>query len=188
MNIDMFRSSPSGRLLKTSSGYWAFVPNPLPPEVRIDGQVLKLLSDADRSLGALAGIGETLPNPRLLVGPFMRKESVLSSRIEGTQASLSDLVYFEAAPGKVPKRSDVREVANYVRAMEYGVKRLDTLPLSLRLIREMHAILLEGVRGEHLTPGEFRRSQNWIGPPGCLLDEAAYVPPPPQEMMDALSQ
>jgi Fic family protein len=151
------------------------------------------LSEADRALAELAGTARNLPNPHLLIGPFIRREAVLSSRIEGTEASLSDLFYFEAgAPGS-PRgfrglAADVREVANYVRAMEYGLKRLRDLPLSLRLIREIHGKLMEGVRGERLTPGEFRRSQNWIGPPGCNLMEATYVPPPVHEMTEALGE
>jgi len=135
-------------------------------------------------MGTLSGIGENLPNPHLLIYPFIRKEAVLSSRIEGTQSSLSELLLFEAT--KVEKQRDVREVQNYVRAMEYGLKRLEELPLSLRLIRELHAILMEGVRGERATPGEFRKSQNWIGPPGCTLNDATFVPPPVAEMQEAL--
>jgi Fic family protein len=144
------------------------------------------LSEADRALGTLNGVGETLPNPHLLIVPFTRREAVLSSKIEGTQASLTDLFQFEAGrETAVP--GDVREVANYVRAMEYGLERLSDLPLSTRLIRELHERLLVGVRGEHYTPGEFRTSQNWIGTPGCTLDEATFVPPPPDEMPALLS-
>ena len=149
------------------------------------------LSEADRALSELAGVARNLPDPRLLIGPFARREAVLSSRIEGTQASLSDLFFFEAADSvvragdRVPPE-DVREVANYVRAMEYGRRRLRELPISLRFIREIHGKLMEGVRGQHLTPGEFRRSQNWIGPPGCTLMDATHVPPRVPEMMQCL--
>ncbi len=167
-------------------GYCAFVPNPLDPIVHFDLPLINALSRADRALSELAGIARTLPNPHLLIRPFMRREAVLSSRIEGTQASLSDLLYFEAANTGAPALPDVREVANYIRALEHGLARLGTLPLSLRLIREMHEQLMEGVRGEHQTPGEFRRSQNWIGPPGCTLMDATYVPPPVEEMERAL--
>jgi Fic family protein len=134
-------------------------------------------------------MARTLPNPHLLIAPFVRREAVLSSRIEGTRASLSDLFAFEASGVADPRTSDVREVANYVDALGYGLKRLAELPISLRLVREMHARLMSGVfgvRGEHLTPGEFRRSQNWIGPPGCSLANATYVPPPEVEMREAL--
>jgi Fic family protein len=133
-------------------------------------------------------LGRSLPNPHLFIWPFVRREAVLSSRIEGTQASLSDLYVYEAI--QLPlfdiPISDVREVYNYVRALDYGLERLKSLPLSLRLIREIHEQLMEGVRGERQTPGAFRRSQNWIGPPGCTLNEATYVPPPVSEMNEAL--
>jgi Fic family protein len=186
MDIALFQNSPSGRLIRASGGYWAFVPHPLPPKLEWDNSSVSLISSADLALGTLSGLGVTLPNPHLLIYPFIRREAVLSSRIEGTQSSLSDLLLFEAT--RVEKQRDVREVQNYVRAVEYGLKRLDDLPLSLRLIRELHSILMEGVRGEHATPGEFRRSQNWIGRPGCSLNEATFVPPPPSEMQDALNQ
>ena len=137
-------------------------------------------------MGRLAGVGATLPNPYLLIDPFVRREAVLSSRIEGTQASLSDLLYFEAAPSTPARPADVREVANYVRALEAALDPGRRLPLSLRLIREMHRVLMTGARGSHLTPGEFRRSQNWIGPPGSKLDDAIIVPPPVPEMNAAL--
>jgi len=184
MEISLFQNSPSGRLIRAIDGYWAFIPNPLPPNLEWDNPLVSLISRADLALGTLSGLGETLPNPHLLIYPFIRREAVLSSRIEGTQSSLSDLLLFEAT--KVEKQRDVREVQNYVRAIEYGLKRLDALPLSLRLIRELHGILMERVRGEHATRGEFRQSQNWIGPPGCSLNEASFVPPPVPEMQDAL--
>ncbi len=165
--------------------YWAFIPNPLPPPLIMPNELIREISVADRSLGELNGATRMLPNPHLLIGPFVRREAVLSSRIEGTQASLSDLFFFEAS-GQSQGQSDVREVANYVHALEYGLKRLETLPLSSRLMREMHEKLMHGVRGEHFTPGEFRRSQNWIGPPGCTLMDATFVPPPVEEMRAAL--
>jgi len=168
------------------SGYRAFVPNPLPPNLDWDNPLVSLISKADLALGTLSGLGDTLPNPHLLIYPFIRREAVLSSRIEGTQSSLSDLLLFEAT--RVERQKDVREVQNYVRAMEYGLQRLEELPLSLRLIRELHGILLEGVRGEQATPGDFRQSQNWIGPPGCTLHDATFVPPPVSEMMESLDR
>ena len=195
MNPDDFRTSTSGRVIRVGQGqsaYWAFVPNPLPPPLTLDTALIRWLSEADRALGELAGLGRALPNPHLLISPFIRREAVLSSRIEGTQADLADLYAFEAGqlalPGfkPAPSEADVREVANYVRALEYGLERLSTLPVSLRLIREVHARLMEGVRGESATPGEFRRTQNWIGAPGCTLNEATYVPPPVAEMHAAL--
>ncbi len=166
------------------------MPNPLPPKVSYDEALVQLLSEANRNLGNLNGIGTQMPNPALLIIPYVRKEAVLSSRIEGTQTSLSELFYFEAARKEQQKkeagRTDILEVYNYVKAIDYGIKRLESLPLSLRLIKEIHAILMKGVRGQHLTPGEFRRSQNWIGPGGCTLNDAAYIPPPVEEMKEAL--
>jgi Fic family protein len=140
------------------------------------------LSEADRALGALEGMGRILPNPNLLVIPYMRREAVLSSRIEGTQASLSDLFLFEAAKTEVKQAPDVKEVANYVVAMDHGLRRLPELPLSKRLVREIHDKLLTGVRGQEQTPGEFRKRQNWVGPKGCRLEDAIYVPPPVDQL------
>lgn len=186
MDTALFKNSPAGRLVRATSGYWAYVPNPLPPSLEWDAALVSQISRADLAVGTLSGLGETLPNPHLLIYPFIRREAVLSSRIEGTQSSLSDLLLFEAT--QVEKQRDVKEVQNYVRAMEYGLKRLHELPLSLRFILELHGILMEGVRGEHAAPGEFRRSQNWIGAPGATLNEATFVPPPVTEMQECLNQ
>jgi cell filamentation protein, protein adenylyltransferase len=183
-----FADNKSGRVIKTPQGYWAFVPNPLPPKLEINWELAGNISEADRALSELAGVARTLPNPHLLIGPFIRREAVLSSRIEGTQAGLSDLFFFEASQSATPQTPDVYEVANYVNALEYGLARLKDLPVSLRLIREMHESLMKEVRGETMTPGEFRRSQNWIGPPGCVLMDATFVPPPVDEMTVALGE
>lgn len=145
------------------------------------------LSDADRLLGRLAGEGRRLPNPHLLIRPFVQREAVFSSRIEGTQSTLGELLAAEAGISVARSPEDLREVGNYVAALEHGIARLKTLPLSLRLVRELHKKLMTGVRGGHATPGEFRRSQNWIGPPGSTLAQATYVPPPHEEMLDHLS-
>lgn len=185
MDIAAFSDTQARYLKKHPAGYLAFVPPAPPSQVTFTPRLVAALSNADRNLGLLAGAGEWLPNPHLLIRPFMRREAVLSSRIEGTQASVADLVLFEASPSK-PQAPDVREVANYMRAMDLGIKDDRELPLSLRLIRGLHKELMTGVRGAHLTPGEFRTSQNWIGPPGCTLNEARYVPPPPEDMLDAL--
>lgn len=182
-----FDQSSPGRCIKVPTGYWAFIPHPLPPDISYDTPLIHLLSEADRSLGELSGTGRLLANPYLLIAPYVRREAVSSSRIEGTQASLNDLFFFEASETETPRTPDVREVRNYVRAMEYGIERLRDLPISVRLIGEIHGILMEGVRGDHATPGETRRSQNWIGPPGCSLQDATYVPPPVEEMKSALS-
>ncbi|HET7294202.1 MAG TPA: Fic family protein [Vicinamibacteria bacterium] len=179
----------AGRYVAQPAGYSAFIPAPLPPRprVRVDAGLQARLSEADRGLGRLDGSIQTLPHPDLFVLMYVRKEAVLSSQIEGTQSSLQDLLAAEAkilAPSGRP--SDVDEVVNYVRAMNRGLAMLKNLPVSVRLIREIHSLLVEGVRGSHLTPGELRRSQNWIGPPGCTLAEAAFVPPPPSDVPGAL--
>ncbi len=177
---------PHGRRVRCSGGYWAFVPAPLPPRLVWDERMAGALSAADRAIGRLAGEGGRLSNPHLLIRPFVRREAVLSSRIEGTQATLGELLAAEA--GAVVDRSpaDLHEVANYVVALEHGVKRLRSLPMSLRLVRELHEKLMGGVRGDSATPGEFRRSQNWIGPGGCAPADATYVPPPVDELMACL--
>lgn len=165
----------------------AFVPDNLPPRIEWTGELVSALSEADRAIGQLYGIGLNLPNPNLLIGPFMRREAEMSSRIEGTQAEVRDIYLFEMQESEaVPEVPDVKEVANYVRALDYGLKRCEELPVCLRLIRELHGILLEEVRGEKDRPGKFRQSQNWIGPRGCTLAEARYVPPPPAEMQHCL--
>jgi Fic family protein len=149
-----------------------------------------LLSQADRGLGELSGMARMLPNPRLLIAPLSQREAVLSSRIEGTQASLADLAIFEAAgssPTAPEMPEDVREVFNYRGTMDYGLERIEDFPLSLRFVRELHARLMSGVRGQERTPGEFRQSQNWIGAAGSRIDDATYVPPPPEELMTCLS-
>ena len=187
MKPEKFRDSPSGKLVRTPGEYWAFTPNPLPPKIEWTLDLVESLSEADRALGELAGLSRSLLNPYLMILPFVRREAVLSSRIEGTRASLSDLYAYEAVQLEFfDPPADVREVHNYVQALEYGLGRLQTLPVSLRLIRDIHERLMEGVRGERQTPGEFRHSQNWIGPPGSTLNDASYVPPPVTEMLEAL--
>ena len=187
MDPQDFSTTSPGRVLRTTNGYWAFIPNPLPPSISWSAVLVSALGEAERHLGRLASLADALPSPHILVRPFIRREAVLSSRIEGTRASLVDLYHYESAQlSFFEDTSDVREVHNYVRALDYGLGRLQTLPVSLRLIREIHALLMEGVRGEHLTPGEFRRSQNWIGPPGSAIEQATLVPPPVDEMHLAL--
>lgn len=169
-------------MVLTPRGCWAFVPEKLPPPLEYDPALVFLLDEASRALARLAGLGERLPNPRLLIAPYLRREAVLSSRIEGTQTSLSDLFLFEAARSQPANGSDVKEVLNYVLALEHGLRRIKELPLSLRLVREIHGKLLEGVRGQEKQPGSFRTIQNYIGPPGCKEEEATYVPPPVTEL------
>ena len=151
-------------------------------------ELTRALSDADRLIGKLAGEGSRLPNPHLLIRPFVRREAVLSSKIEGTRSSLGELLAAEAGAAVERSPDDLREVGNYVVALEYGIRRLKSIPLSLRLTRELHERLMKGVRGGHATPGQFRKSQNWIGPAGCTLMNAVYVPPPPSEFMSCLGE
>jgi Fic family protein len=179
-------SASAGRWTKTLAGYRAFHPNPLPPAIVWTPQLVRVLSQADRLLGRLAGEGRRLPNPHLLIRPFVRREAIYSSRIEGTQATLGELLAAEAGATLQRSPEDLREVGNYVVALEHGMKRLKALPLSLRLVRELHEKLMAGVRGDHATPGEFRRTQNWIGRPGCTLADASYVPPPPADLLEHL--
>jgi Fic family protein len=177
----------SGTYVRKAANYRAFIPKPLPPKppVKIEGALQNLLSVADMALARLDGLAEMLPNVDLFIAMYVRKEALLSSQIEGTQASLDDLFAFERGE-KLGNLNDVTEVVNYVKAMNYGIERLQSLPMSLRLIKEIHAILLEGVRDSERLPGEFKRSQNWIGPPGCTLNEATFVPPPPHEAIEAM--
>ena len=179
----------AGTYRRQLSGYRAFVPAPLPPNppVRMTGELQKLLSQADLALGRLDGSIQILPNPDLFVLMYVRKEAVLSSQIEGTQSSLQDLLAAEARIFTPESPKDVDEVINYVAAMNHGLGRLSDLPVSVRLIREIHERLLAGVRGHRLTPGELRVSQNWIGPLGCTLNEATFVPPPPELVPQSLS-
>jgi Fic family protein len=182
----MPKRSPHGRRIRCPGGYSAYLPAPLPPPLAWSADLASGLSQADRAVGRLAGEGRRLPNPHLPIRPFVRREAVLSSRIEGTQATLGELLAAEAGAAVERSPADLSEVANYVVALEYGVERLRTLPLSLRLVRELHERLMHGVRGEAATPGEFRRSQNWIGPAGCTLADAAFVPPPVEELIKCL--
>ena len=178
----------SGSYRRQLEGYRAFIPHPLPPDppVAYDQELRRLLSDADLALGRLDGSVEALPNPELFVFMYVRKEAVLSSQIEGTQASLGDLLEAEARLFDPHRPDDTEEIVNYVAAMNHGLERLRDLPLSLRLIREIHQRLMQGVRGQHATPGEFRRSQNWIGAAGSSLSTASFVPPPPALLPDIL--
>ena len=180
-----FTSDRAGKLVQTARDNPAFVPHPLPPRLDLS-PLVRTLSAADRALGRLGGIGRGLLNPRLLVAPFSSREAVLSSRIEGTQASLTDLAIHEAAPQVAPAHSDVREVANYVGAVAYATDPKRKLPVSLRLVRELHRMLMNQVRGETQTPGEFRTVQNYIGRLGASEDTATYIPPPVPEMHEAL--
>ena len=182
------QQSPSGRIVTSPKGYNAFVPNSLPPKLEWDNAVVNSLSRADFLLGKLAREGSKLPNPHLLIRPFIMREAVLSSKIEGTQATLGEILADSAGSRVKQNPDDLQEVQNYIKALDYGMKRLEAIPMSIRLIREIHEHLMQGVRGSHATPGEFRRSQNWIGSPGCMLSTAKFVPPPPDNLMDCLGE
>ncbi len=173
-------------MIRQPEGYRAFIPAPLPPvpPLAFDAQLATVLGKASTALGRLDGVAATLPNPELFVAMYVRREAVLSSQIEGTQSTLDDVLAFEIDPNRPSLPRDIREVVNYVNAMDYGLTRLDSLPLSLRLLREIHGRLLTGTRGGNKSPGEFRESQNWIG--GRTLADAVFVPPPKHEMRTAL--
>ncbi|TNF67742.1 MAG: Fic family protein [Gammaproteobacteria bacterium] len=182
------RNSPAGTITKTLKGYYAYKPNPLPPEIKWDTALINSLSRADHILGRLYMEGEKLPNPHLLMRPFITREAVLSSKIEGTQATLGEVLANDAGIHVDRNKDDLQEVQNYILALDYALERLAHLPMSLRLIKEMHEILMQGVRGSHATPGEFRKTQNWIGTPGCTLNSAKFVPPEPGDLMNCLGE
>ena len=192
MKPQSFNDRSPGTCRKTLEGYYAFFPAPLPPKLEVDWELMALISQADQAMGELSGAGQLLPNPHLLIRPYLRREAILSSRIEDTHAEMGQLALFEEEEDGVEddRTHDVREVANYVRALENGLQRVRELPISTRLIKELHAILLQEVRGgeSSKTPGEFRRSQNWIGPKGCTLQEATFVPPPHDELDACLGE
>lgn len=182
------QQSPAGQIMVSPKGYNAFIPHALPPKFEWDNAVVGSLSRADFLLGNLAREGNKLPNPHLLMRPFVTREAVLSSKIEGTQATLGEILAASAGAHVKQNPDDLQEVQNYIKALDYGLKRLEELPLSLRLIKELHEHLMQGTRGSHATPGEFRLSQNWIGSPGCTLNTAKFVPPPPDNLMDCLGE
>jgi len=185
MRADDFALAQRVHVVRAEGGYQAFVPPPLPPDVTVDGELSLRLSAADRAVGELAGVGRTLPNPQLFTQALVRREAVLSSRIEGTRASLSDLVLFEVERNGAADE-DVREVYNYVAATEHVLAPDRRLPVSLSLLREAHQLLMTDVRGGRATPGEFRRSQNWLGSAGATIETATYIPPPPERLWDCL--
>jgi Fic family protein len=190
-----FEKSTAGKAVQVPDGesaYWAFVPNPLPPMVNLVSELVAGISQADRALGRLGGVGEMIANPRLLVKPFVHREAVSSSRIEGTLTDLAGLYAFEAS-GKVSSasegdRHDAQEVLNYVLAAEYGIEQARRKPLGIELICELHKRLLRGVSDLRMKPGKLRDCQNWIGPPGSTKYDADYVPPPSDAMLACLAQ
>ncbi len=186
----MIRSTRAGQYVKQTTGYRAFIPKPLPPDppLEIDQELLELVSRADLALGRLDGSIQTLPDADLFVLMYVRKEAVLSSQIEGTQSSLNDVLEAEANVFRAGRPRDINEVINYINAMNYGLKRLEEIPVSVRVIREIHERLLRGVRGQTRQPGDLRTSQNWIGPAGSSLLDAVFVPPPPHGSRFQLSE
>lgn len=179
----------SGHYVNQPTGYKAFIPSALPPHhaIQFDDDLTQLLSDANLALGRLDTMGYLLPNLDHILAMYVRKEALFSSQIEGTQASLEDLFEYES---HVPLENinDVKEVVNYIKALNYGIEKVKTFPMSIRLIKEIHEILLKGARGSEKTPGEFRRSQNWIGSAGCTLKTASFIPPPPLEAKEAIGE
>jgi Fic family protein len=175
-------------MIRQTEGYRAFIPASLPPDppLAFNTQLATVLAGAGMALGRLDGVAATLPNPELFVAMYVRREAVLSSQIEGTQSTLDDVLAFEIDPQRASLPRDINEVINYIGAMNYGLARLETLPLSLRLLREIHERLMTGTRGGNKSPGEFRQGQNWIGGGPRGLADAAFIPPPPYEMRAAL--
>lgn len=178
MSVNPLASSPIGRLVQTEGGLSAYLPNPIPRDIELSPKNVVRVDRASRTLGTLVGVGETITNPHLLIAPFMRREAVLSSRIEGTQASLSDVFLYEVS-GSQRVGHDVDEVINYIAALEAGIAMLEDLPISRRLVNVLHGFLLAGVRGQDKNPGEFRSGQVYIGTPGTPIQEARFIPPPP---------
>ena len=178
----------SGKYITQTSGYKAFIPTSLPPKpsISLDDGVQHLLTDANIAIGKLDTMGYLVPNLEYIIAMYVRKEALLSSQIEGTQASLEDIFEYES---KIPLKNvnDVKEVVNYIKALTYGMERINEFPMSIRLIKEIHKILLEETRGNNKTSGEFKKSQNWIGPPGSTLTSATFVPPPPHDALEAMS-
>lgn len=184
MEIEEFTKFSPGKLIRDDRGFYYFLPQPLPPEIEWSDEMASLLSGASSVLGELAGLGRNIREPNLLIYPFIRKEAVLSSRIEGTVSSFSDLIKFESL--KIKEEKDVEEVNNYVRALEYGLEEMKVSGISLDFILDIHRILMENVRGEKANPGKFRDGRVWIGRPGSSIMTAEYVPPAPEDLNEAL--
>ena len=189
MKTTDFNNNSPGKVIKTLEAYYAFIPESLPPQLEWSTKLLGRLASAERSIARLEEVGKAFPVPYIVVRPFIRKEAVLSSQIEGTRTTFQELLTYEAQQLSLfGDAEDRQEVQNYVHALNHGLERLDSLPISIRLIREIHGILMKDVRGEGMAPGDVRKSQNWIGRPGATLEEARYVPPPVNEMHICLSE
>ena len=182
MRMRQLADSECGALVPIGEGLRAFVPDPLPRELRLSPPLAALLDRASRAVARLDGVGETVPNPHLFIQPLIRREAQLSSRIEGTRASLSDVFSYEA--GSRSSAEDVQEVVNYIDALECGIDALASVPISFRLANQVHARLLAGVRGGDGAAGAFRRIQVYIAPPAASVEDAAFIPPPPEMLRD----
>jgi Fic family protein len=187
MDLERYASTPFGEARHTPGrhGYVAYFPAPIPRALELAPPTVRRLADAEAALGQLAGIGSLVPSPDLLIRPYLLREALSSTRIEGTQASMPEVFETDAA-GERPN-ADVEEVVAYVAAMQWGLEQLSELPLSTRLLREIHRRLMAGARGRDQAPGELRTSQNWIGAPGSTIETARFVPPPPAELADLLT-
>lgn len=187
MDVGDYPKTPFGEARRTpgAHGYVAFFPARLPRRLSLSTATVRLLTEAESALGRLAGVGQLIPNPHLLMQPYLLREALASTRVEGTEASMTDLYEFGASGG-VPS-PDIEEVLNYIEAIEWGLGQLETLPVSLRLLREMHGRLRAAVRGRDRRPGELRTSQNWIGGAGSTIESARFVPPPPDVLGDLLT-
>lgn len=192
MDIGAFKN-PNGKFVLNGEGHKTFLPSSLPPKINYDASMASLLSEAHGQLGQLSGIGELLPNPDLLIRPYITREAVLSSKIEGTQASIIDIFEFEAK-AKVDSEEDsktkrIQEVINYIHALRKCIKKIQKgESITLTMIKDAHKTLLHNVRGQERTPGEFRKVQNWIGPEGSKIEDAVYVPPAPYYLKEILSE
>ena len=184
--MDKLQSDRIGVIINQPTDYSVFIPHKIFDKgvaIKWDPELIRLLSEADRALGELKGATETLPDPDLFIAFYVRKEALLSSQIEGTQCSLDEVLQVD---DKTSELKPVQEVINYINAMNQGLEELKNIPMSLRLVNTIHKKLLEGVRGKDKNPGEYKRKQNWIGPAGCTLNEAAYIPPPPHMMLELM--
>lgn len=186
VNPKDFSALAAGRLVAIAGGHSAFIPSPLPPDIEYEARVVRPLEEATLALGQLKGIGHMLPNPHMLIRVFQQREAILSSRIEGTVANQQELLFAEMDRKRTPAEN-VLEVRNYVEALNFSIKRLESLPVCLRLIQEAHRRLMRGVRGQEQRPGEFRDIQNYVGKPGGFAN-ARYIPPPVPEMRESLDQ
>jgi Fic family protein len=187
VELASYEATAFGRPKRTAGrhGYVAYFPAAIPRRLELPIQTIRLLADAEAALGRLAAVGQLLPNPTLLIRPYVLREALSSTRIEGTQASMTDVFELDALGGA--PSPDVEEVLGYVDALEWGLGQLADLPLTVRLVRQMHARLLAGVRGRERMPGELRKSQNWIGGGGSTIETARFVPPPPDELPELLT-